>query len=607
MKKIFLKSVIISFFFLFFFPSPIKAGGEFSLKANSEYKIEKDGKAFVTNVLQIKNLTSRYLAKGIEFFLSGNAINNIKIYESGEEIDFSSETKEDSTKILINFKNPDVGLNNTKTILITFELEDIAKKLGNTWEVSIPKLSDKNFDEYKLTLIVPEEFGGEAFIYPEPTEARKEEKGKIFIFQKDDFENSGIKAVFGESQSYNFKIGFSLYNPHLLPKSFEIPIPPDTARQKVFLEKIEPIPRNIRVDTNGNWLANFNLLPKQKIEVDVEGFVQIFPNPIKLLSTNPKTLLSNLNSTKIWQSDDPEIKKLAGELESIKDIYKFVIEKLNYDYERVDANNQRKGAKKALENPDNSICTEYTDLFIALARSKGIPSREIIGYAESTDEILQPISLLEKRLHSWPEYWDSQSNNWIAVDPTWEDTSKRDFFNKFDMNHITFIINGENASEIYPNSISTFPLPQKVSITHQDKLPSQKKLSLNIEAKNIFSFPFFKKNIKVRINNKGNEAFYNILASARFGEVNKEESLIEVLPPFSTYSFPLPLPTQFFLGKPVEQIIIKAGHEEKVIQINKSEVLLKFIAIFLTFLSIITSLIVYKTKLVKDYEGGKNT
>jgi transglutaminase-like putative cysteine protease len=64
------------------------------------------------------------------------------------------------------------------------------------------------------------------------------------------------------------------------------------------------------------------------------------------------------------------------ELKTPENIYKFVTNNLSYNYYRVKPDVERLGAKDALANPDEAICTEFTDLFITLARSAGIPARE---------------------------------------------------------------------------------------------------------------------------------------------------------------------------------------------------------------------------------------
>ncbi|MBI2404889.1 transglutaminase domain-containing protein, partial [Candidatus Gottesmanbacteria bacterium] len=111
----------------------------------------------------------------------------------------------------------------------------------------------------------------------------------------------------------------------------------------------------------------------------------------------------------------------------------------------------RKGAIAALVSPQNSICMEFTDLFVALARAAGIPAREVVGYAYTTNAKLRPLSLIADVLHAWPEYYDRERGIWVSVDPTWANTTRGvDYFTKLDFNHIAFAIHGAKSDAPYP-------------------------------------------------------------------------------------------------------------------------------------------------------------
>jgi hypothetical protein len=94
---------------------------------------------------------------------------------------------------------------------------------------------------------------------------------------------------------------------------------------------------------------------------------------------------------------------------------------------------------------------EFTDVFVAIARAAGIPARQAIGYAYTTNTKLRPLSLVTDVLHAWPEYYDSTLGIWVPIDPTWESTTGGvDYFNKLDFNHIVFAINGIRDDYPYP-------------------------------------------------------------------------------------------------------------------------------------------------------------
>ncbi|MCX6793657.1 MAG: transglutaminase-like domain-containing protein [Candidatus Gottesmanbacteria bacterium] len=132
-------------------------------------------------------------------------------------------------------------------------------------------------------------------------------------------------------------------------------------------------------------------------------------------------------------------------------IYTYVSQTLGYDYTRVSQTPIRKGAILTLGTPKDSICMEFTDLFIAIARAAGIPAREAVGYAYTTNSRLRPLSLVADVLHAWPEYYDSELKLWVPVDPTWANTTGGvNYFDKMDFNHIVFAIYGTASDYPYP-------------------------------------------------------------------------------------------------------------------------------------------------------------
>src|SRR3989344_2583826 len=102
---------------------------------------------------------------------------------------------------------------------------------------------------------------------------------------------------------------------------------------------------------------------------------------------------------------------------------------------------------------------EFTVLFIALARAAGIPAREVNGFAYTQNEKERPLSLVKDVLHAWPEYYDSDIQTWVMVDPTWGNTTGGvDYFYTLDFDHFAFVIKGVNSS--YPIPAGGYKISQ---------------------------------------------------------------------------------------------------------------------------------------------------
>jgi transglutaminase-like putative cysteine protease len=81
-------------------------------------------------------------------------------------------------------------------------------------------------------------------------------------------------------------------------------------------------------------------------------------------------------------------------------------------------------------------CTDFHSLFIAMARSQGIPARFEIGFPLPPDKHSAEIA----GYHCWADFFERQ-HGWIPVDisEAWKHPEKRDyFFGSHDMNRVQF-------------------------------------------------------------------------------------------------------------------------------------------------------------------------
>ena len=376
-----------------------------------------------------------------------------------------------------------------------------------------------------------------------------------------------------------------------------IAIPPDTSTQKMFYKSILPEPKNIKVDDEGNWYALFEVQGGKKLDIEVAGSVQIFASPRKLTQPTPSNLLANTKPSTYWQSTDPVIKEIADELQTPEDIYNFVTNKLSYNYDRVRPNPARLGAISAINNPSNSLCMEFTDLFIALARAKGIPAREINGYAYSQNPELEPLSMVADILHSWPEYWSKEKMTWIPVDPTWGSTTGGvDFFNKFDLRHFAFVIHGKDPEKpVAPGSSSLRTESQKDVLVDFGNLPEKPATDIRISYYFVPGFYIFSKKARIEIQNYGATSVTDI--SPEVILENKKITLenIQTFPPFSKYEKEITIPYGLLATKTPESLKVTAYREDLEIITGKSQIILNQLLVFCFLVILILVFIHNKT------------
>jgi len=275
---------------------------------------------------------------------------------------------------------------------------------------------------------------------------------------------------------------------------------------------------------DGNWLAQYEINPGEEIDIIAVGQVKTGIN----LPQAIKNLENYLLPQKFWPIDDPQIQTLLNKVKTPRSIYDYVISTLNYDFSRV-SNASRLGAIEALNNPQSALCTEFTDLFVTLARASGIPAREIQGFAYSTDQKIKPLSLNNDILHAWPEYYDSNSKSWKATDPTWgKTTSGIDYFNNLDLNHITFVTHGLNSE--YPLPAGSYQKDQNTKSVYIDFAKE------DLKYEQTFPSLYLKKN-KLILQNRSPNSQKNISISSDKISFLKE---IDKILPYSSLEIELP-------------------------------------------------------------------
>lgn len=446
-------NVLIVYFVAIFsflaFSYPVTASSNFTTDYKVVYNISENGTAKADLFIGLTNTTSEYYASSYEMQIGFDNIKNLTAFDPDGKLNPTIIKTDDGHNIDLVFNKKVTGLGKRLSFSISFETPDVAKKYGRIWEINIPGVANpEEFNSFTVEVRAPKSFGKPTFIKPAVSSTNNTDSLQELVFNKELLDESGVSVSYGESQAYTFNLVYHLSNDNLYPIKTEIALPPTTNYQTVFLQSMNPKPTNVSLDKDKNWLATYELGPAQKVDVVVDGKVEIFLEPKKEeLSVRERQIY--LEEKPYWQVNSPEIQKLAKELKTPEAIYKFVVKVLTYDFSRVTDDKPRLGALSALKKPDSAVCLEYTDLFIALARAAGIPAREVDGYAFTENPRQRPLSLVKDILHAWPEYYDDKKQTWIMVDPTWGSTTGGiDYFSVLDFDHVTFVRKGVDSN--YP-------------------------------------------------------------------------------------------------------------------------------------------------------------
>lgn len=520
--------MLLFFLLSLLLPHPVHAA-DFRTSYNIEYFIkdnDPENNTKTSYTIALTNLQPDLVIKKFTLiFPRSFSIGSVVAKDDRGAINPVITMKERIIEASFELNDPKPGLNEVNTIYLDFLQNNIFRAKGSIWEVFIPTLENRQGDTSVITVYLP------------PGKHRKLSLSKptpdLVSLDKvvwNNFSGRSIYAVFGEEQRYDLNLAYHLTNPNVYKVYTDIAFPPDTLYQKIVVGSIVPPPDSTYSDSDGNYMARYNLNPKEEKLVQFRGIASIYTIP----RSEYKPYIQNQFEIQQKSLFDPQpLWKLENETpilsSNIKDHYDYALSKLTYNFSRVIKGNSRMGAAQALQFPDQAVCTEYSDLLIASARQRGIYIREIQGFAFANEQELRPVQEESDILHSWVEYYDVKKNIWIPIDPTWEDTSGIDYFNSFDFNHIVFAVHGKKSDYPYPaGSYKSAPGGQDIHIE-----PTTNILTENKKISGTFSsIPLPDTgdsfSVDLTITNEGNVNVWSIPLSIQAANAQIDTSAIQI-------------------------------------------------------------------------------
>ncbi len=532
--------MVLIFLILFLsLSTPVFANQEFTLNQKINYQIDNQGNAFVVQESELINNYSEIYPQNYQITISSTNITNITSNDSFGNILQKTEVIGDQTQIYLKFNQASIGKNQITKFKLNYTIPKFATQKGNTWEISLPDFQQiKDKDNIDLSILLPSSFGNLSFASSNPNQITNLNQQTQISFTTNNVKNKNILLIFGDYQLFDFNLKYFLSNSSNSTKTQQIAIPPQTNSQKITYQQINPQPQNIIIDQDGNWLAEYQLTANQNLEINISGQAKVIHSNQTFAKINPNQYLK---AQTFWPTQNQELIKMAQNLKTPKDIFEFVVNYLSYKTNNFETS-IRKGSDLAIINPNDSLCTEFTDLFITLARIKGIPAREVEGFAYTNNQKIKPINENTDILHAWPQYYDNTKQSWISVDPTWTNTTSGvDFFNDLDPNHLAFVFHGlDSQNPLTPGSYKNNQNVKTVEVNF-----SKTELTSNffpLEIKNLPSSIFGKQTIKVYNPN------LNAITNLSFKTKNSDwKYFLDVIAPLS--SIEITLPENYFLPK----------------------------------------------------------
>jgi hypothetical protein len=416
------------------------------------YTFDNLGTCSVDETIEITNQTVAYYLSSYEISLGTTDLSSLYASNrNGNQLTTSIDTDKKNTSIKITLDEKVVGLGNKNIINLTYKTRSLSSQKGLVWEVMVPKLNDvSNIESYEAVLQIPKSYG-----LPNDPPDSVEKNYYTYTFSKDRLSKQGAILNFGEYQVFDFDIEYVLLNPNLFSTDQAITFPPSIDNvQEVYFSSISPRPKRLETDAAGNQIAYFRVSGNQELKPSISGKIKIYANINKSSHLENTPIPEDIKPQKYWEAGSDEILKIASQTDTAQDIYNFVVENLTYRATYPGDALDRAGALSALLNK-SGVCTEFSDLFTAIARAKGIPTQVLDGFAYSKEnEELKPNPESPTVLHTWVRFWE-EGSGWHYIDPTWGNTtSGLDYYDKFDTNHVVFAIKG--ASSTYPYAAGSY-------------------------------------------------------------------------------------------------------------------------------------------------------
>jgi transglutaminase-like putative cysteine protease len=578
MKRIIMRclSLLVLITTFLSFPHTIHADEKFDITLNTTHLVQTNGTTNVSLNFEITNKQPLYSISQYGIKVSSVTLSNISVTENNTQVPAEIITTNNQTSIGITFQDQLVGQGKKRVFTISYDDPDTAIISGKVLEIAVPRI--KNFEEYSsytVELITPIQFGAPTRVTPANYTSRVSDTRVTTSFEN--LKGDSVVALFGEEQVFEMSLQYHLENPHNGRRLTQIALPPDTPYQKMFYHSLEPRPQEIEQDTDGNWIATYLLEPNTvtNVTLEAQSHLTLKPNTRVFRSAPSKELLSG---REFWDINNQIVKETAANFSGPRDAYNYVVQNLEYNYNRLDGTINRLGAVAALQSPDQALCQEFTDAFIALSRASGTPSRRVTGYAHTENSVLRPLSLLQDVLHSWPEYYDNERQLWIPIDPTWDHTSGGiNYFDQFDLNHIVFAINGSSSVTPYPaGSYKTADQKTKdVEVRFGDEVQAAP-VNLSIEPQQIAFFngllelPY---TTNLKITNQTGQAFYNLSLVVQSSDPNIHLSSSDIIPidsilPFQTILVPVSVTSSTAVLPEKVQLLIHYENQQQTITIS---------------------------------------
>lgn len=456
-------------------------------KINTDTTVTVNEKASMLDMehkVTVKNQTSESL-RTLDYALGVSSAEDISVqYSRGKDIPFTTAEKNSQVAnrdfahkgLILDFPKDIKGKGKSWSFTISYTTEERVHAVGGNATLTMPLLDGGVADSWQATVKVPDSL---ANVNYGPKFKRVTKSGGQWSFGIDGKTAGGnfLGLSFARNQTHTAKLNTRIRNLSLLPKTVYVNLPMDTHSQSSFTDSIDPEPDEVSVDADGNIIAQYRLLPLQRVYVTATSKVRVEqlrydPSGVKKDSEAPEQLSGYLESGKYWnldgtakESSDKAVDSSDDAWSKTRKLHDFVKNEIAMDRE----SSKRVPAEKVLEERSGGALNR-ADLLVAMLRGQEIPARLIKGYVYPSSGLYEKI-----QSHSWVEAY-VPGMGWTTLDPAHSELFNSFGYSSFDRVATQVISNDKQYKKFRDMSSTT------VELEPGGELPEKKKTTERIQA-----------------------------------------------------------------------------------------------------------------------------
>lgn len=540
-------TIILGVVFVGTQPKNVFAIEGFQTTLEATYVVHSNGNTSVKKIFTVTNQKSTvYLQRyGVE--LGSGKLQNVRVYNSTGPIPTNIVQTDSKTTVGIQFSDKTVGRDKSHQFIVEYTDPEITTIVGNSLALFIPALAKTtDISAYSVTVNVPPNFTQPSFVRPEPSSVTTDASFTTLSFPNSSGKD-GIWINFGQDQYFLLDLTYTLKNPSGGQGEVQIVLPSDTAFQIVNFVDITPQPNRIHADQDGNWIASYELNSEESTTVQASVLVH---TSVAAFASRPHISPTSAHTSgqENWPIHHQLIQRVKHNYPTAQDIYNFVRNSIVFSPSiNAPQTIDQLLATNALGHP-----TDFTNLFMTVARANKIASRQVRGVVMNSHLTFRPVT--EGR-HLWVEYYDQTDKIWKMSDPFWAQTSGGEYFAIPDLNRVALVHQGMSPDS--PNLHGAGELSSAQLQLDQTAQRTPTQLAVELELVNSLPTALIGQRPVLRVKNLTGQAWYKLPVHITFTTDRPAQELtLPDLLPFQTVEFPLDIfSTSLTSAEPVDATI----------------------------------------------------